>query len=239
MNILLTGITGTIGTAFTDLLKDKHTISGVDRNERAVAGFSYNVPIVVNDFDEVSLKDIDLVIHLAAMKHVDLCEDNSNSCVMNNVIRTYNLFKKAHEAGTDVLFMSTDKAVEPISTYGYTKALGESMAKDYGFAFVRSGNVVASSGSVLEVWDKAIKDNQPIRITDLNMKRYFISPENLVKRIWELYQAGEREIIPEMDKHVTLDDLLKEKLAEHGLEDYPIEIIGLRKGEKLEEKLQW
>lgn len=247
MKIFCTGITGTIGTAFVKLLNG-HEVSGIDRNEESVAKFRQaypNIDVKVGDFGEVdfSRDKPDLLIHLAAMKHIDLCEINANECVLNNIIKTYNLFKNAYKNKVDILFMSTDKAVEPCSAYGYTKALGEHMAREYGGSIVRSGNVLASSGSVLNIWDEAIKNSQPIKITHKKMRRFFISPENLVKRIWEKYLAGEKLIIPEMDMDIGLIELLEKKLSEHGftLENYPagVEYTGLRLGEKLNERLKW
>lgn len=246
LSILITGIAGTLGTAFTELLKDDHNISGVDRNEDAANRFAHrfpNVPIECNDFDQVDLGPIDLVIHLAAMKHIDICERDARACVLNNVIKTWMLFENAKSIKADVLFMSTDKAVEPCSMYGYSKALMEGVCKENNWAFARSGNIVESSGSVLKVWDEAIDQGKPIKLTHRDMRRYFVSPENLAQRIWTAYQKGIKEIVPEMDEEILLIDLLKGKLANHGfnMDNYPggVDITGLRPGEKLEEKLQW
>lgn len=243
---MITGISGTVGTAFAELLHKDHDLFGVDRNETSVSQFIQKypyIPVWVNEFSDIDLDGIELVIHLAAMKHIDFCEQNPNNCVLNNVLKTHLLFKNAHLTGADILFMSTDKAVEPNSVYGYSKALGEAMCKEYGGAFVRSGNIVASNGSVFGIWEEAIKELKPIKITDKEMHRYFISPENLVKRVWGAYENGEREIIPEMDEDIMLIDLAARILSKHGytLEDYPggIEFIGLRDGEKLKEKLRW
>lgn len=244
--IYITGISGTLGTAFVELLYKDHDLFGIDRNEEQLAKLCRNYPRIFaqcGEFADADLDGMDVVIHLAAMKHIDLCEMNPNAAVMNNVLKTHVLFKTAKLQGVDILFMSTDKAVEPQSTYGYTKALGEMMAQEYGGAFARSGNILNSTGSILNIWEEAIQRKQPIRITHPEMHRYFISPSNLAKRIWELYERGERVIVPEMDKDIMLVDLANEKLAEHGytIESYPygVEYIGLRPGEKLKEKLEW
>ena len=246
LSILITGIAGTLGTAFTGLLKDDHDLSGVDRNEDAVNRFVHRfptIPVECNDFDQISLNGVDLVIHLAAMKHIDICERDASACVHNNVIKTWMLFSNAKQNNTDVLFMSTDKAVEPCSMYGFSKALMEGVCRENGWAYARSGNIVESSGSVLRVWDEAIEAVQPIKITAYEMTRFFITPANLANRIWSAYSRGLKEIIPSMDREVTLGELLKEKLALYGFkpDTYTggIEVIGLRPGEKLEEKLQW
>lgn len=248
--IYITGITGTIGRAFTKLLTEKYEqqVTGIDHNENAVAQFRRdfsNVDVKVGDFGSIHCFDyeVDTLIHLAASKHIDLCEMNPNECILNNVVKTQQLFLTAHEHDVDILFMSTDKAVEPSSVYGYSKALGEAMAKEFDGAFIRSGNVMASNGSVLGIWDEQIANKQPVKVTHKDMRRYFISADNLVKRVWDLYLAGEKEIIPKMDKNVKLVDLLEEKLSSNGytIENYPygIEYTGLRLAEKLEEKLTW
>lgn len=250
MKILITGITGTIGTAFTELLLEEGVgiILGVDRDESKVSAFQKKYPEVevsAGDFNDYNFtaKGINLVIHLAAMKHIDICETDVNACVMNNVVKTYNLFRKATAVDAQILFMSTDKAVEPTSMYGFSKALGEGMARELGGAYVRSGNVIASNGSVLSVWDDAIKKGLPIKITHPDMKRFFIYADSLVKQVWDLYCKGKVAIIPEMDREVTLLELAEEKLAKHGysIDSYPggIEIMGLRPGEKMREKLKW
>lgn len=246
--IFVTGITGTIGRAFVELLKDQYHLVGVDRNESAIAQFKHDYPkidVSVGDFGDVNFVNngMDLLIHLAAMKHVDLCETNASECVNNNVIKTHRLFQSAYNNGVGILFMSTDKAVEPISVYGYSKALGESMALEYGGAIVRSGNVVNSNGSVTTVWDDAIKQGSTLKLTHKDMRRYFIGADSLVSQAWYQYLDGKKVIIPKMDKEIGLMELLEDRLAEFGytLENYPgeIEYIGLRAGEKLAEKLDW
>ena len=248
--VFITGITGTIGRAFTKHLTQKYEIEvvGIDHNEASVAKFKRdfpNVDVTCGDFGDIHCFDNDVttLIHLAASKHIDLCEESPNNCVLNNVIKTQHLFSTALEHAVDVLFMSTDKAVEPTSVYGYSKALGEAMALEYGGAFIRSGNVIASNGSVFGIWDEQIANKQPVRVTHKDMRRFFITADNLAERAWNLYLNGEKTIIPEMDKNVKLVDLLAEKLANSGytLDDYPygVEYSGLRPGEKLEERLDW
>lgn len=245
---MITGITGSIGTAFVELLRNQHDITGIDRNEHNVANFKKSYPeidVKAGDFKNINFKygRFELLIHLAAMKHIDLCEMNVNECIENNIIKTYELFKNAHHNNVDILFMSTDKAVEPCSVYGYSKALGEHIATQYGGVVVRSGNVVASNGSVFGIWQKSIEEREPIKITHRDMERYFISPENLVIQVWINYLEGKKLIIPKMDRKIKLIKLAEEILQKNGftLENYKpgIEYTGLRLGEKLSERLKW
>lgn len=244
MKIFITGITGTLGQAFADYLSGEgHEISGVDHNEERVAVFRRSYPEVrlgdfgVQDFGCDRLPDV--LLHLAAYKHIDLCEVTPSACISNNVIKTFHLFQNARRNNVDILFMSTDKAVEPCSVYGYSKALMEAMATELGGAFARSGNVLASNGSVLTIWEKAIREGKPLTLTHKDMRRFFISPEHLAERVWKLYEAGERVIIPEMDMDISLMELADQTLTQfgHGIATYPIEFAGLRPGEKLVEKL--
>jgi len=241
-NIFITGVTGTLGQAFVDHLQYGYTISGIDHNEERVAVLRQKYPyfnIRVGDFVDADLSDQDVVIHLAALKHVDLCETSPSACISNNVIKTFQLFQSARNNKTDILFMSTDKAVEPCSVYGYSKALMEKMALELGGAFARSGNILASNGSVFTTWERAIQEGRPLTITHPDMRRFFITPEHLVQRVWEQYLAGEREIIPEMDMDVSLLELADQVLQkfDKSIDTYPIEFTGMRPGEKLVEKL--
>jgi UDP-N-acetyl-D-glucosamine 4,6-dehydratase len=244
MKVFITGITGTLGRAFVSHLQHGHVISGVDHNEERVAALRRDYPhfnIRIGDFADADFSDKpDVLIHLAAYKHVDLCETSPSACISNNVIKTFDLFQNARHHGVDILFMSTDKAVEPCSVYGYSKALMEKMALELGGSFARSGNILASNGSVLTTWERAILEDRPLTITHPEMRRYFITPENLVSRVWKLYLGDEKVIIPEMDMDITLLELADQTLQKFGksIDTYPIEYTGMRPGEKLQEKLE-
>lgn len=231
MNILITG-NGTIGKAFARYLGD---VTVIDNSEWNIAEED-NVHYKLMDFSEWKFADnpVDLVIHTAAFKHINLGEQNVEAFIENNIYKTQKLFKEASKHGADILFISTDKAVEPCSLYGYTKAIGEHLTKTYGGAIARLGNVKGSSGSVLARWEEAYSKGKPIPITDTRMERYFIDVDEAVEQIWHGYKAGEKLIIPDMPLRNILD--IKNELYGY---DYPIEIIGKRPGEKLEEKLRW
>jgi FlaA1/EpsC-like NDP-sugar epimerase len=244
MKVYITGVTGTLGRAFVDHLRYGYAISGVDHNEDRVAALKRTDPhinVKIGDFADADLSDVDVLIHLAAFKHIDLCETSPTACISNNVVKTFNLFQNAHRNGVDILFVSTDKAVEPRSTYGLSKALMERMAVELGGAFVRSGNIMASNGSVTTVWERAVQEGRPLTITHRDMRRFFITPEHFVSRVWKAYLSGERVIIPAMDDDITLLELADRTLRKFGksIDTYPIEYSGLRPGEKLQEKLQW
>lgn len=246
MKIIITGITGTWGQAFTRLLKDEHTLYGIDHNEKAVSEFRHEYPNIqtyLGDFIDYDFEKnpCDLLIHLAAYKHIGICEKNVFACVENNITKTAVLFKNAFRNKVKILFISTDKAVEPINVYGLSKALGERLAREFGGVVARSGNVFASNGSVVQVWEKAIDEKKPIKVTNLEMTRYFIEADDVVKQVWEGYKKGYKLIIPDMGNPISLKELLIKIAKNKGidLDTYPVEIIGIRPTEKLSEKLWW
>ncbi len=251
MKILITGTAGTWGRAFVNHLKDnkEHEIIGIDNTEKAVVEFRRDYPgikIYLKDFKdwEFAGAGFDLLIHLAAYKHIDEGEKNPIASIDNNVIKTKILFINAKNNGVKILFVSTDKSVEPSSVYGATKFLGERMAQDLGGVVVRSGNIINSSGSVLEIWEECCKQSRPLPVTDLEMVRYFIDVKDAVAESWERFNKGDKLIILNGCKEVILKDFLLDFLKTKGLEsiaDYKpgIKIIGLREGEKLKDKLKW
>jgi FlaA1/EpsC-like NDP-sugar epimerase len=237
--VLITGGAGSLGQCFVNLLKKDYHVISVDSNEWAVASNGG----VLGDFVDYDLSGIDYVIHCAAYKHVDLGENNPDAFIENNVIKTMKFFKKLSQLGIRFVFISTDKAVEPINLYGFTKAIGEKLALFYGGSVARLGNIIASSGSVIPLWEKAIENKEPIPITDENMIRFFIEGPDAANQIWHEFLNDERVIIPICTKKRLLD-ILAEVLKKHGYDkasDYEPGIveIGIRPGEKLEEKLEW
>jgi len=241
--ILITGGAGSLGREFVRYLLANNIIV-IDNNEWACAELQKEFPkvrIMLEDFSEWKYEQdpVDIVIHCAAYKHLPMGEINPNSFIDNNIMKTRKLFAEAYKHNADILYISTDKAVEPCSLYGYTKAIGEHLAKHYNGYVARCGNFLGSSGSVIPVWEKCLEEGKPLPVTDLSMKRYVIEIEDAVKQIWEGYKSRKKLIIPEM-KEMTIRELIDEVLERHDCQkDYPIEIIGRRDKEKLEEKLKW
>lgn len=244
MKILLTGGAGSLGKAFVRLLKD-HDLTVIDSNEWALAELQAEFPkvkCILDDFVNwrFAQEPAEVLIHLAAYKHVEIGEDNVPTFISNNIVKTEILFREAQTYNTDILFISTDKAVEPISLYGFTKAIGERLARYYGGSVARLGNILSSSGSVIPIWEKAIAEGRPIPITDERMVRYFIEDFDAANQIWHEFLKGEKLIIPKCEE-IRLMDLLREVLTRHGktIADIGVEVIGLRPGEKIREKLTW
>jgi FlaA1/EpsC-like NDP-sugar epimerase len=231
MKILITGGAGSLGREFVKYLKD-HDVTIVDSSEWAIAEMTCKK--ILGDFADIDVKGYDLVIHTAAYKHINLCEENPDACIDNNISKTQDLFKRCHKYGVRNLFISTDKSVRPISLYGFTKSIGERLCWHYGGQVARCGNFYGSSGSVIPIWEKAFKEGKPLPITDPEMTRFMISTEEVVKQIWQVFLDGKKLIIPEMGEPIKLKDLV-DKLYPN----YPTEIIGIRPFEKMEEVLRW
>jgi FlaA1/EpsC-like NDP-sugar epimerase len=190
-----------------------------------------------------------IVFHAAAYKHVPLMEENPDEAVKNNVFGTENLAKACVANGVErFVFISTDKAVNPISIMGSTKRIGEMICQAFNkrgttkFISVRFGNVLDSRGSVIPIFREQIKKGGPIEVTHPDMKRYFmLIPEAclLVMQSGAIGEGGEVFVL-DMGKPVKILDLAKEMIRLSGLtldKDIAIVFTGIRPGEKLFEDI--
>jgi FlaA1/EpsC-like NDP-sugar epimerase len=191
----------------------------------------------------------DVVFHAAAHKHVHLMEINPCEAFENNVLGTENIAELSgeHEVKAFVL-ISTDKAVNPTSIMGSTKSLAEKVtlitSKKYPktkYTAVRFGNVLGSRGSVIEIWEKQLKKGLAITVTNKEATRFFMTiPEASQLVIQAAAKANSGEImVLDMGEPIKIYELAQQfiQLSGFSLEDIPIEIIGLKEGEKLYEEL--
>jgi len=191
-----------------------------------------------------------VVFHAAAYKHVTLMELNPVEAVRNNALATRLMARVAGEAGVArFVLISTDKAVQPATVMGASKALAEYAVEavaqrwpDTKFATVRFGNVLGSSGSVVPIFRRQIALGGPVTVTDERMTRYFMTiPEavQLVIRAGSLGTGGEVFVL-EMGEPVSIKQLARDMIELSGLRpdvDIAIEEVGRRPGEKLHEDL--
>jgi FlaA1/EpsC-like NDP-sugar epimerase len=192
-----------------------------------------------------------VVFHAAAYKHVHLMEENPLEAVRNNAIATRVTAETAAVAGAEhFVLVSTDKAVNPRTVMGASKAMAEWIVEAAGqrhertkFIIVRFGNVLASSGSVVPIFRTQIERGGPVTVTHPEMARYFMTiPEavQLVIQAGDLGGSSGEVFVLEMGEPVRILDLARNMIRLAGYEpdrDIAIEFTGPRPGEKIEEEL--
>jgi UDP-N-acetylglucosamine 4,6-dehydratase len=189
---------------------------------------------------DMAFREVDFVVHAAALKQVPALEYNPFEAVMTNVLGAQNVINAAIRRGvTKVVALSTDKAVNPVNLYGATKLCAEKLfvaanhffGKGTAFALVRYGNVMASRGSVIPVFIRCRDEGKPIPVTDPRMTRFWITLEqgvDFVLGVLERMRGGEL-FVPKLPSMNIMD------LARAMCPECAIENVGIRPGEKLHE----
>ncbi len=191
----------------------------------------------------IAFKNVDYVIHAAALKYVDIAEYNPIEFVKTNILGSQNISLAAIESGVKkVILLSTDKAVNPVNLYGSTKLVAEkliSASNTYTtngktkLSVVRYGNVFNSRGSVIPKFQSLKQGNKKLPITDKNMTRFFLTVDNSIKFVincLNIMQGGEI-FIPKCETIKIVD------LAKAISKKSKILIVGIRPGEKIHESL--
>jgi FlaA1/EpsC-like NDP-sugar epimerase len=264
--VLVTGAGGSIGSEICrQVLKFRpKTLIMVERAEnslflveqefRALRTESQVIPCIADITDCSRIDQVfrlyqpSIVFHAAAHKHVPMMEYNPGEAIKNNVLGTRRLAELANDHGVqEFVMISTDKAVNPTSIMGVSKQLAERFVHAFSevattkFVVVRFGNVLASNGSVVPIFQEQIRRGGPITVTHPEIERFFMTiPEasQLVLQAAAMGKGGEIFVL-DMGESVRIVDLARDLIRLSGLKPDDIEIVytGLRPGEKLYEEL--
>jgi FlaA1/EpsC-like NDP-sugar epimerase len=260
--VLITGAGGSIGSEIARqvagfdpalLLLLDHDETHLHDTAARLQGCCEQVLVDVRErdaiFETFSRYEPEVVFHAAAHKHVPILESFPIEAVQTNVFGTLNVVEASAAIGTTrLVYISTDKAVEPASVMGASKSVGERILLDRApvgasYCAVRFGNVLGSRGSVIPTFREQIARGGPVTVTDPHMTRYFMSVEEAVQLVLQASVFAERGDIfmLEMGTPVKILDLAQRMIRLSGYSvgtDIPIRVIGARKGEKIDEELR-
>ncbi len=264
--ILVTGAGGSIGSEICrQVLKFRpkllllveqaeNSLFLIEQEFRALRTEAQVIPYIADITDKARMDQIfgmhrpSIVFHAAAHKHVPMMEFNPGEAIKNNVLGTCQLAELADAHGVqEFVMISTDKAVNPTSIMGVSKQLAERFVHAFSevastkFVVVRFGNVLASNGSVVPIFQEQIRRGGPITVTHPEIERFFMTiPEasQLVLQAAAMGKGGEIFVL-DMGESVRIVDLARDLIRLSGLKPDDIDIVftGLRPGEKLYEEL--
>lgn len=265
--VLITGVAGTVGQEILSQLarRDVRAIIGVDNNESGLFqvegefGRREDVSFRLGDIGDLNsllslFEGVDIVVHVAAHKHVSLCESAPRAAVQTNIVGTQNVVQAASAAGVErMLFTSSDKAVNPTSVMGTSKLMAERLLTAANaqsrsgktiFASCRFGNVLGSRGSVVPLFRSQIARGGPVTLTHPSMTRFIMTLSEAVSLVMQsVFMARGGEVFVTKMPVSRIHDLatvMIEELAPHYGHDpasVQIEIIGPKPGEKFYEEL--
>lgn len=263
--ILVTGGSGSVGTAIVqEILKYKPSSVRILTNDensifeiRRIFGNNQSLTYMigdVRDMDRVKLaiRNADIVFHAAAMKHVDICEENPFDAVKTNVVGTSNVIEAALlENVAKFVFISTDKATNPSTTLGASKLLAERITQDAGhyrglgrtvFTIVRFGNVLGSRGSVFQIFYEQLRRNKPLTVTDERMTRFIMSlseAAGLILKVTVIAKDGEIFILKMPSVRIVdlARGMIKVFQSKHNKHSGEVMVGKIRDKEKLHEYL--
>ncbi len=264
--VLLTGGAGSVSRALLPqvLEQDPKVLRVLDNSESGLADIKSKLDDDrcrflsgnIRDYDrlERAMEDIDIVIHTAAMKHVDICEYNPFEAVKTNTLGLQNVVDAAINTSVErLVFTSSDKAVNPANTMGTTKLLGEKLVtagnkhsgrQDLRLTSVRFGNIINSSQSVIPLFNEQIREGGPVTLTDGRMTRFFLNYDEVFDLITQAINKtkGGEVFVYKMDA-IRIEDLSRAMIGVlapkygHEPSEIEIELVGRRPGETFHEEI--
>jgi FlaA1/EpsC-like NDP-sugar epimerase len=265
--VMITGVCGTVGrellrqllaagvTQVVGVDNDESALFFLDDEHRALPDVRFHLGDI-RDRESLAhwMRDVDVVLHTAAFKHVMLCEHSPSSAIATNVLGVQNVIDAAIESRVErVLFTSSDKAVNPTNVMGTSKLMGErlitaanSIQRNGGtiFASTRFGNVLGSRGSVIPIFRQQIAAGGPVTLTDSAMTRFIMTLSEAVELVTEsTFMAVGGEVFVTKMPVLRIEDLARVMIEElaprHDLDParVEVEVIGTKPGEKMYEEL--
>ena len=248
--IFITGASGTVGKAFIKEYYNLYDIYSYSRNEKSQVALKRefpNIEIIIGSIEDIHTLDcaianleIDIMIHAAALKHVDTAEKQPSQAIKINLLGTLNVLEICQKYNIKkVIGISTDKACSPDNVYGMSKYLMEKLFEEYrspnlNTVCCRFGNVAWSNGSVLPFWLNVKASNKPLPITDINMTRLIFTSTEAARLINKSIILAD-----DLDSFFILSKKMKacKMIDLASLISDETTIIGLRPGEILSEDL--
>lgn len=248
--VLITGGSGTVGAAFIDAYYDQYYFYSYSQNEQKQFALKKNfskVELVIGSIEDKStLEKVfcevkpDIVIHAAACKRIDVCEQHPAQAIKTNIIGSMNVIDAARIAHVPVTIgISSDKACLSTSVYGHTKNLMERIfleadSEKNRFFSCRFGNVAGSVGSVIPLWMQFEKEGKPLQLTNPAMNRFMFSHQEAAELIQKAIDYANQDdqscVLIKKIKPVNILDLANQISSN-------TQVIGSKPGEKLDETL--
>jgi UDP-N-acetylglucosamine 4,6-dehydratase len=196
--VLVTGAAGFLGKRLVyHLLKSNYNVVCTAHSEISIRDFERcfdhqrEIPLYTVDVSDsyhtfkriMKNHHVDYVVHAAALKHVGICEKNPTRAIDVNILGTKNIINASLESNVqNIIGISTDKAINPSCVYGMTKKLMEDMLIENNYGVFQGVNFLFSTGSVLDIWDKLMKDNKPL-LVNTRATRYFCLIDDVCDKI--------------------------------------------------------
>jgi len=253
--VLITGGTGSFGHRVArSLLEQGAEVRIYSRDEKKQWEMARAIPqlrFMIGDIRDrrrlaEAMRGVDYVFHAAALKQVPAIEAAPVEAVKTNVLGAINVCEAAQAAGVKaVVALSTDKAVKPVNAMGMTKALMEKIVTSQNayaarttFACVRYGNVMGSRGSVIPLFLEQLRKGNPLTVTVPHMTRFLLTLDDSVELVYRAMTTAEGgEVFVRKAPACTVWDLADTMRVKYGAPEHPIDVIGVRPGEKVHEVL--